>query len=177
MNTFLPRSLWSRKRRKSRQFPERSECKCAPSADSRHVMEEYINRKSIRMGDTEKEKPYKNWVEKIRRANVCLLTTSNIAIREEIRPSKAWKLKKMDQNLPTLSYTLFTLNYLVVHRTPGFLFLHIRLCHWFLVHPRPPPLKVDESDLEVLCLLFEYDTPFSGSNQKTCHPHVMCFNV
>lgn len=120
------------------------------------------------------KKPCKNCVEKIRRANVCLLTTSNIAIRGEIRPSKAWKLKKMEQNLSTLFYTLFTLNYLVAHTTPGFLFLHIRSCHRFLVHPHPPPLKVDESDLQVLCLLFEYDESFSGSNQKTCHPHMWC---
>lgn len=176
MNTFLPRSLWSRKRRKSRQFPDRSECKYAPSADSRHVIEEYINRKSIRMGDTEKEKPYKNWVEKLRRANVCLRKTSNIAIREEIRPSKAWKLEqmKMEQNVSTLFYTLFTLNYLVAHMTPGFLLLHIRSCHWFLVHPRPLPLKVGESDLQMFCLLFVYDAPFSGSNQKTCHSHMWC---
>lgn len=71
------------------------------------------------------KKPCKNCVEKIRRANVCLLKTSNIAIRGEIRPSKAWKLKKMEQNLSTLFYTLFYFKLpCCTHDTEIFIFAH-----------------------------------------------------
>lgn len=34
----------------------------------------------------------------------------NVAIREEIRSGKAWKLKKMEQSLPAPSYILLTSN-------------------------------------------------------------------
>lgn len=51
---FLSKISILKEEEEKQTFPDRSECKYALSADSRHVMEEYSNRKSIRMGDTEK---------------------------------------------------------------------------------------------------------------------------